>query len=321
MLPGVGVLDHQQNPTLEDVLSAGRSAEEAGADWFTVSDNTTWRDTWMMSGALAGVTERILVGPGVTNPYLRHPFHTVAALATLHDISAGRAMLGVGAGGSLLTDVIGLDRSDAPTRVAELIELVRNVAGGAPLDEGSGRALNIDLPPTPVLTAGRKDGMLRCGGAHADSVLVFRIPMSDIDRVIGVIGSGASDAGRDKGPDIVWCPLVAWDERIRPHLRTATVYAALESPPELFDGWGVDPATRGEIRAVVHSKGLPAAAELMPDAIVDDIILADADPAAVAATAKRIGATRIAIRNFSNDALPTGVEWARAVTANLNSPG
>ena len=146
------------------MVSVGRAAEKAGADWFTVRDRATWRDAWMMAGMVAEATEPIRVGPGVTNPFLRHAFHTVAALATLHDISGGRAMLGVGAGASLLADAVGLDRRNAPSRVAELIELVRNAGASAPLDEATGHVLDFELPATPILATGRKDGMLRSGG-------------------------------------------------------------------------------------------------------------------------------------------------------------
>ena len=208
-------------------------------------------------------------------------------------------------------------RHDAPQRVAELIELLRRVEAGSDLDEESGWPLELDLPPTPVLVSGRKDGMLRCGGAHADRVLLFRIPQSDLERVVGVIRAGATAAGRTSGPELVWCPLVAWDERIRPFLRTATVWAAVESPPELFDRWGIAAETRDHLRSVIVRDGLPAAGELVPDPIVDDVILPDPDPAAVAKVGRQIGATAIAIRNFDTATVPVGVAWAKEVAALL----
>jgi 5,10-methylenetetrahydromethanopterin reductase len=318
---GVGVLDHRLNPTIEQVETQARVAEAAGARWLTISDNSTWRDTWILTAAAAGVTDEILLGPGVTNPYLRHPFHTAAALATIHELSGNRAMLGVGAGGSALSASADISRRDAPTRVAELIELVRRAASGGPLDPVSGLSLDrgdgFEMAATPVMVAGRKDEMLRCAGAHADWALMWRIPMSDLERVSGLIREGASTAGRTAGPEMVWCPLVAWDERIRPHLRMATVFSALESPPDLFRRWGLSVDTRQEIKSVVMRHGIAAAASLVPDSVADDVILPDADPASVAEMAKAVGATAIAVRNFETDALQEGVNWARDVTAML----
>ncbi len=321
VVPGVGVLDHRLNPTVGDVETQARIAEEAGAAWLTLSDSFSWRDTWILTAAAARATEAIKVGPGVTNPYLRHPFHTVAALATVHDLSGGRAMLGVGAGGSALSASTSVSRADAAARVAELIGLVRRVEQGGPLDPASGASLRTDegfrLAQTPVLVAGRRDHMLRCADAHADWALLWRIPRSDLQRVAAVIREGAAAAGRIAGPDLVWCPLVAWDERISPYLRMATVFAAVESPPELYERWGVPDETRERVKAVLAGHDMDAAAELIPDAIVEDVVLPDADPGAAAELARSIGATGIAIRNFDNASLADGVSWAREVTARL----
>ena len=318
---GVGVLDHRLNPTVEEVEVQARVAEDAGAAWLGISDNFTWRDTWVMTAAAARVTERILVGPGVTNPYMRHPFQTVAALATIHDLSGGRAMMGVGAGGSALPASAGVSRRDAPARVADLIELVRRVAEGEPLHPETGRTLGNErgfaLAPTPVLVAGRRDEMLRCAGAHADWALMWRIPLSDLERVAGVIREGAAASGRTEGPELVWCPLVAWDERLRPYLRMATVYSMMESPPDLYERWGVSAELREQVKSVAMARDIAAAAEMVPDSVAHDVMVSDSDPEAVAAIARGVGATSIAIRNFDTEVLADGVSWARDVADRL----
>ena len=47
--------------------------------------------------AIATGTDRITLGPGITNPYTRHPAQTAAAIASLDELSDGRAFLGIGA--------------------------------------------------------------------------------------------------------------------------------------------------------------------------------------------------------------------------------
>ena len=53
-------------------------------------------------------TDAMEIGPGITNPYTRHPAQTAAAIASLDEVSQGRAFLGIGAGGSLTLDPLGI---------------------------------------------------------------------------------------------------------------------------------------------------------------------------------------------------------------------
>src|SRR5438132_1949142 len=146
----VGVISHLPNPTFDQIRLLARSAEAAGADWLGVPDAFWWRDTWLLLAEAARSTERIEIGPLVTNPYLRHPFHAVAALASLQDLAGPRVFLGVGAGGSDVSGAAGISRNDAARRIRELVSLVRNVATGQPLDAKSGRALELPLAPANI---------------------------------------------------------------------------------------------------------------------------------------------------------------------------
>ncbi len=75
----VGVTCHLLNPTLDEAAALARESEAAGADWLGLPDAFWWRDTWLLVGAALEATERIAIGPMVTNPFLRHPFQTAAA--------------------------------------------------------------------------------------------------------------------------------------------------------------------------------------------------------------------------------------------------
>ncbi len=59
-------------------------------------------DPYARMGVWAAATQRIKLSTGVTNPLTRHPAVTAAAAATIHSISRGRAVLGVGRGDSAL---------------------------------------------------------------------------------------------------------------------------------------------------------------------------------------------------------------------------
>src|SRR5882672_6298529 len=152
---GVGVITHLHNVTFDELRALARAAEHAGADWLGIPDAFWWRDGWMLLAEAARVTQRIGLGPMVTNPYLRHPFHTLAALATLQDIAGERVFLGLAAGGAEVSGAAGISRRDAPARIRALIDLLRRVIAGEALDLESGRRLEVPLRPAPVLVAGR----------------------------------------------------------------------------------------------------------------------------------------------------------------------
>lgn len=102
-----------------------RAIEAYPFDEVTVHDIVWWRPVWPILTLIAEHTERVLVGPDVTHPYLRHPADTAACVAALDELSDGRAILGLGAGSML--ESIGL-RSERPVAaVQETAELTRRL--------------------------------------------------------------------------------------------------------------------------------------------------------------------------------------------------
>lgn len=310
----VGVIAHLPNPSIDRSVELASAAEAAGAAWIGVADAFWWRDVWMTLTCVADATSRIEIGPAMTSAYLRHPFHTAAALATLQERAPGRTFLGVSAGGSEVTVAAGVSRADAPERVRRLVQLVRDAAGGAPLDAVSGRSLEVPLSPLPVLVAGRGDRMLRTAGAVADRVLLWAIPATDLDRSAGLVLEGAE--GRAMPPELVWAPLVEHDPSLRPSILHVAVYASLNTRRPVRLGWGLDDELVERIRSALVAGGTSAAVELVPEAALDDLLV-DGDPTSVAARARRLGVSAIAVPGYAVETVTDHVVWATGVEAGL----
>ena len=85
-----GLLLLPSRPAAELVdLAVG--AERLGYDDFWLADERFFREVYTVLGLAAARTSRLRLGPGVTDPYSRHPALTAMAIATLDEVSAGLA--------------------------------------------------------------------------------------------------------------------------------------------------------------------------------------------------------------------------------------
>lgn len=308
----VGVICHLPNPSFAEVRELAEAAEAAGADWLGLPDAFWWRDTWLLLAEAARSTEHLPIGPLVTNPYTRHPFQTLAAIATLQDLAGPRVYVGIGAGGSEVSGAAGISRADAPERIANLISLLRRVANGEPLDPHSGRRLEVPLRPASVLVAGRGDRMLQTAGRCADQALLWAIPISDLDRSASLVRAAGS-------AELVWAPLVDYGGVTRRRVRTIAAYSVLNSHPMLHARWGLSSSDLARLRKVLVGGGAAAGEQLVPAETLDDLVLADPTPMRVAQFARRIGATSLAIPAFSIEEVELRVGWARDVLASVQT--
>ena len=311
----VGVINHVPNPDPGQAVGLAQSSEGAGAEWIGVADAFWWRDVWLLLGEVAAATERIELGPAMTNPYMRHRFHTASALATLQEMAPGRVFCGIAAGGSEVTAAAGIPRRDAAARVTELVTFLREVSAGGTLDAASGRGLDVDLDSVPILMAGRGDQMLRTAGALADRVLLWAIPASDLERSASIVGDGA--ARRPRPPELIWAPLVRHGDAPQASILHVAVYASLNTASAVRHRWGLDDARSEAIRAELVRGDVSAAGALVPPAALDDLVFDDPDPAPIAAIARGLGVSSLAVPGFAPATVGDHIGWAASVEALL----
>jgi alkanesulfonate monooxygenase SsuD/methylene tetrahydromethanopterin reductase-like flavin-dependent oxidoreductase (luciferase family) len=82
----------------ERLVATVRMAETEGYAYFWHSDEKFYRDPWVGLTLTALESRSIRLGTGVTEPYARHPALLAMAIASLDEVSGGRAILGIGAG-------------------------------------------------------------------------------------------------------------------------------------------------------------------------------------------------------------------------------
>src|SRR5262249_38362456 len=79
------------------LVELARRAERLGYDYLWLADERFFREVYASLTLCALRTERLKLGPCVTDPYSRHPALTAMAIATLDEISRHRAVLAIGA--------------------------------------------------------------------------------------------------------------------------------------------------------------------------------------------------------------------------------
>lgn len=163
------------------LVQLARRAEEVGFSFAMISDHFhPWVDAqghspfvWAVLGGIAGATERIRAGTGVTCPTIRiHPAIIAQAAATTAAMMPGRFMLGVGSGENLNEHILGDRWPQVDIRLEmldEAVDVIRTLwQGGLQSYHGSyydvenARIYTLpdELPPILVAASGEKSGTL-----------------------------------------------------------------------------------------------------------------------------------------------------------------
>src|SRR5207245_9001643 len=95
---GVTVLP---DPPYTRMIELIQLAERHGFEYaWTYDSHVLWQESFPVMALVADRTSKIKIGHMVTNPGTREPTVLASAYATLHDISDGRMIMGIGRGDS-----------------------------------------------------------------------------------------------------------------------------------------------------------------------------------------------------------------------------
>lgn len=197
---GVGLW---QALTLERLKEIGRLIEDSGFDCAWYSNHKLYRDLFVGLSVLSSATSRIGVGTFIAEPYSQHPGQLAAAIATIDELSGGRATLVLGSGGGSLK-WLGLPRRKALTTMRETVEIARALLAGSEIDyDGeifttTGAKLHMDVPHrVPVVVAARSDKMLTVAGRVADGAMAATYATPDgLEHARAQIEKGLEESGR-----------------------------------------------------------------------------------------------------------------------------
>ena len=307
-----GVLLNAEYPA-DELIALGRLCEDLGYDQLWYTDIRMFRECYLGLAAIAAHTRRIHLGPGVTDPYSRHPAVTASTIATLDEMTGQRALLGLGVGLTGFRE-LGIRAEHPVAALRETVDLVRRLLRGEEITfQGKVISLaggKLQFAPVrtsiPIYFATQGQRITELAGEVADGVMIANTALpSAVDFYLDCVRRGAEKGRRTLSDvDVV----LRFEMCISGHPAQADAVMRRRVAMRVAAGYGhwdylerlgitlpqafIDIAARRDLRAAAD------ASHLLPPEAVERMVLAgdSAGVAAQLARALRPGVTRVIVR-------------------------
>ena len=263
---------------VEQLAELASSAEAAGFGHGFVSHHYNNRDEFVALAAIATATDRLRIGPGITNPYETHPVTLAARMATIDEFTDGRGVFGIGAGDPSTLTNLGVERDRPLRRVLETMRVARRLWAGERVDhDGTFHAddagLNFDARRIPTYVGSQGPHMTRMAAKHADGVLYNGSHPRDLAWAADRVAEGTADRPDDHGAfDFLAyaSASVAEDEAAaREAARPPVAFITAGAPPPLLDRHGLDHDLADRIGDAIAAGEFTEAFGLVTDPMTD----------------------------------------------------
>jgi 5,10-methylenetetrahydromethanopterin reductase len=250
---------------IDELIATIEAAEELGYGHCMLADEGLMHDVYALLGVAARVTSTIRLG-SVTNGYTRHPAATAAALATIDDMSDGRAFTTLVAGGTMVLQPMGIERRHPVRVMADTIEVLRALWSGDPATwQGEvfsldGARLGSGPHDIPIWMAARGERMLALAGEKADGIVLMA--KADLGDALERVGRSGRSLTR------VYLDRLAYTPEMIAEAKELYAYAIMDTPRRMLENLGISDADIAEMRAAMHSGGPSAVAPLVTDEMV-----------------------------------------------------
>ena len=306
---------------MREYITLAKLAEKYDFHTLSIFDDLMFKPAWPILFTVAQHTQRIRLGPSVSNPYLIHPAILAENAVLLDEISGGRAYLGIGRGAFL--DFLEVETPRPISAVREAIELARRLWRG---DRSAyhGRVFHAtelahlmwepERADIPIMVGTWGPKMCRMAGALADEIKAGSMWSAKYGNYMWEhIEAGARDAGRDpQEVGLVFGPLtsISEDREVARTFaqRTLAFYLPYLAPmPEFV---GVEPEEVARVQAATSSGDIDAAAALVSDLALEQFALYGTPHDVIEQIERMVDATHVTRIEFGMPHGPEGSETA-----------
>jgi 5,10-methylenetetrahydromethanopterin reductase len=275
---------------LTDSMEMIKTADELGYHACYAADETWHKDMWLLFAAAADKTTNIRFGPSLSGIWLREPTLICQALATLDELTGGRAegVFSIGNFGLLSQYNVDWTKIKSFSRVKEAHHVMRTfLDDGAITYDGEfykytglftfARPVQEHLPL--IIGAMRGPKSFQLAGEVSDGVHhALSYSKEAYEYLIENVKIGAERAGRDwKSLDIgAWCVITCAPDsaEAKKTARTIVAFYLSSMPDEQLERHGIDPA---EMKVIVDALGkgeLDKAYELTTPEVAEKLSIA-----------------------------------------------
>ena len=188
----------QTNPPASRIVALTKRAEELDFTYaWTFDSHILWQEPYVILSQMLSATERIMVGPFVTNPVSRDPSVTASTFATLNEMFGNRSICGIGRGDSVVR-VLGR-KPTTLRQLEEAMHVIKELAEGREVDYSG---VKVRIPwvsdgKLDVWMAGYGPRALGLIGRKADGFILQLADPVILDWTMKHVHDAAKDAGRD----------------------------------------------------------------------------------------------------------------------------
>jgi probable F420-dependent oxidoreductase len=188
----------QTNPPASRVVELTRKAEDLGFGYaWTFDSHILWQEPYVIHSQMLSATQRIMVGPFVTNPVSRDPSVTASTFATLNEMFGNRTICGIGRGDSVVR-VLGR-KPTTLRQLEEAMHVIKELAEGREVDYSD---VEVRIPwiedgKLDVWMAGYGPKALNLIGRKADGFILQLADPVILEWTMQHVHDAAREAGRD----------------------------------------------------------------------------------------------------------------------------
>ncbi|MDI9645485.1 MAG: 5,10-methylenetetrahydromethanopterin reductase [Archaeoglobales archaeon] len=239
-------------------------AEDSGFEYTWITDHYNNRNVYSILTVLAMKTRNIKLGPGVTNPYHISPALTASAIATINEISGGRAVLGIGAGDKVTFERIGITWDKPLNRIKEAVQVIRQLLDGKSVKfdgeifKFNGARLSFKAGAgVPIYIGAQGPKMLQLAAELGDGVLINASHPKDFEVAKESIEAGLKKANKSKDKfDTVAYAAMSVDKKREDARNAAKVVVAFivaGSPQTVLERHGLKEEDVNKVREALNN--------------------------------------------------------------------